>query len=138
MLNVKTPLNLIESMMLLRRFVPYSQMQCIEEGLTGEEAGYFQDKIFEYAERISNMPSTYETDGQGNDAIAHLHYFTANCDWYITEKDSEPDKAGQIQAFGLAKIFEPELGYISILELIRNGAELDLHFTPLPIRQFLK
>jgi hypothetical protein len=28
--------------------------------------------------------------------------------------------------------YEPELGYISIEELLENGAELDLHWTPKP------
>jgi hypothetical protein len=42
----------------------------------------------------------------------------------------------QLQAFGLACMFEKELGYISIAELLRNGAELDLHFEPRAIKYF--
>jgi hypothetical protein len=34
------------------------------------------------------------------------------------------------QAFGLAVVFEREIGYINIREIVANGAELDLHFTP--------
>jgi len=50
-------------------------------------------------------------------------------DWYITEKDMGDE---QIQAFGLADLGMgfPELGYISIEELVENGVELDLHWTP--------
>jgi hypothetical protein len=33
-------------------------------------------------------------------------------------------------------MFEKELGYISIAELLRNGAELDLHFEPRAIKYF--
>ena len=73
------------------------------------------------------MPKTYATDGQGDQAIAHLHYFTGGCDWYITETDCEN---AQHQAFGLACIHEDELGYISIVELLRCRAELDLYFKP--------
>lgn len=47
--------------------------------------------------------------------------------WYITEKDWV---AVQHQAFGLACVHETELGYISIVELLRCRAELNLHFTP--------
>lgn len=37
----------------------------------------------------------------------------------------------QLQAFGLADLgYGGELGYISIVELLECGAELDLHWTP--------
>ncbi len=78
---------------------------------------------------LTTMPKTYEQDGLGDNAIAHLHYFKGSCDWYITEKDSEPD--GQHQAYGLANLgYGGEVGYISIVELIELDVELDLHFTP--------
>jgi hypothetical protein len=82
------------------------------------------------------MPVTYATDGQGDDATVHLHYFTGGCDWYITEKDAgTPDEPGQRQAFGLANLgYGGELGYISIAELIANGAELDLYWRAVPLR----
>jgi len=47
--------------------------------------------------------------------------------------DESGDPA-QHQAFGLASMGDdPELGYISICELIELGVELDLYFTPVPI-----
>jgi hypothetical protein len=50
-------------------------------------------------------------------------YFTGGCDWWIVEKDSDPDHAGQAQAFGIADLgMGAELGYISIPELLENGA----------------
>ena len=62
-------------------------------------------------------------------ALAHLHYFIGGCDWWIVEKDSDPDHAGQVQAFGIADLgMGAELGYISIPELLENGAETDLYF----------
>jgi hypothetical protein len=111
----------------LRRFIGPAQMAAMLEGIHGEERDFFFGKLIEIAERIAAMPATYATDGQGDDAIVHLHYFTGGCDWYITEKDCE---AAQHQTFGLACIHELELGYISIVELLRCRAELDLHFTP--------
>lgn len=111
----------------LRRYIGPAQMAAMLEGIQGEECDFFIGKLIEIAERIAAMPTTYATDGQGEDAIVHLHYFTGGCDWYITEKDCENV---QHQAFGLACIHESELGYISIVELLRCGAELDLHFTP--------
>ena len=57
-------------------------------------------------------------------------------DFYITERDSDEDGQGQIQAFGLADLgYGAELGYISIAELISNHVELDFHFKPTTIAQ---
>lgn len=92
-----------------------------------EEKQFFFDKAVELAEIVETMPATYETDGQGADAIAYLHYFNSDCDWYITERDCDSE---QLQAFGLACVREREIGYISIVGLLYHGAELDLHWTP--------
>ena len=49
-----------------------------------------------------------------------------------------PDHAGQVQAFGIADLgMGRELGYISIPELLENGAEIDLYFKPQPIGDLL-
>jgi len=79
------------------------------------------------------MPRPYATDGTPtDDKIVHLHYFSGGSDWYIVERDSSDE---QLQAFGLACLQGeyPEWGYISIQELIENGVELDLYFTPRPV-----
>ena len=114
-------------------FIGYSQLLAIGEGLQGEEGEFFSSKLAQLAGLIDTMPRVYEQDGKGDAAIAHLHYFTAGCDWYITERDITEE---QHQAFGLADLgYGPELGYISIAELLENGAELDLHFEPRPLDQ---
>ena len=127
----------------LGHFIGAAQRRAMAVGCRGdvlhriirvEEAAYFMAKIAEYGKRVKEMPETYEQDGLGDKALVHLHYFTASCDWYITEKDSDPDGKGQIQAFGLADLGHGgELGYISIKELIQHGAELDLHWTIKPL-----
>jgi hypothetical protein len=84
------------------------------------------------------MPATYATESQGRAAIAHLHYFLGGADWWIIEKDSDPDNAGQVQAFGIADLgMGPELGYISIPELLEVGAELDFYHTPKTVAEIL-
>lgn len=81
------------------------------------------------------MPQPYETDGQGKNALAQLHYFVGSYDAYIVEKDIS-DK--QIQAFGWASFgYGFEAGYISIDELLEL-AELDLYFTPCPVCQVIR
>jgi len=109
-----------------------AQLAAIAAGMCGEEQQHFFDKVVEMERLIRTMPKTYEQDGAGDEAIAHLHYFLNGFDWYITERDMERE---QLQAFGLACMGEEEMGYINIVELIRNGAELDLYFEPRSLRK---
>lgn len=116
----------------LGRFLSVPQMSALLDGTRGEEKSYFVDLVEQTYELIKSMPKTYETDGQGQEAVAYLHYFTGSCDWYITEKDMEDE---QLQAFGSANLgYGAELGYISIDEITRHGAELDLHFSPTKLK----
>ena len=109
-------------------FIPVQQRSVIIECLDGEEREFFLNKMIELQETIQAMPVTYQQDGMGDNAIAHLHYFSGGQNWYITEKDMEGD--GTIQAFGMADLgFGSEMGYISIAELVQiNIIELDLHW----------
>ena len=112
----------------LAPFINKGQMQALWDLCRkSEERAYFKQKVMDLARLIKGMPKTYEQDGSGMEAMAYLHYFTSGFDWYITEKDMTG--AGIDQAFGLAIVHERELGYISIREIVANGAELDLHFT---------
>jgi len=121
----------------LRQFIGKSQLSAIGDACQSEEKQYFFDKLVEMAGIINAMPKTYEQDGKGDQAIAYLHYFRGGMDWYITERDMETaDGPGQHQAFGLADLGDGgELGYISIVELLANGIELDLHFAPKTLAQ---
>ena len=112
-----------------RQFVGPAQRGAIYSAMRGEESKYFCALVRDLIAHLETMPATYAQDGMGEDAVVHLHYFTSGADWYITEKDSEPE---QHQAFGLADLFGDggELGYISVIELLAHGAELDLHFAP--------
>jgi len=117
----------------LRGFIGTAQLQAIGQLCYSEEKQFMFAKLAEMAGIVTDMPKTYETDGQGQQAIAQLHYFTGGCDWYITERDQETE---QLQAFGLANLgYGGELGYISIVEILESGAELDLYWTPKPISQ---
>ena len=117
----------------MRGFIGSAQLEVIGNACRGEERQHFIDLLCTFGERIANMPKTYEQDGKGDQAVIYLHYFTSGCDWHITERDMESE---QHQAFGLADLgYGPELGYISIKELLANGAELDLYFRPRTIAQ---
>ena len=120
----------IEAVQTVKHFVGERQLATMGNGVRGEEADFFKTLFVKLAEQIENMPKTGETDGQGDDAVVHLHYFLGGMDWFITEKDMILDE--QYQAFGLADLGMgyPELGYISIEEITSLGAELDLYWTP--------
>jgi hypothetical protein len=122
----------------INKFSGARQLKVMGDGCRGPEAAYFKDKIVEMAGIIETMPVSYQTDDQGMEAVVRLHYFLNGWDWYITEKDVDTDGQGQLQAFGFADSgegFGPELGYISIKEVTRCGAELDMHWTPCTLRQ---
>lgn len=116
----------------LRGFISPAQMSEMAVVCRSEEKGFMFGKLAELVDTIQTMPKTYETDGQGNDAVAHLHYFARDCDWYITERDIE---LYQRQAFGLCCIWEGEIGYVSILEIVEAGAEIDLYFEPATLKE---
>jgi len=120
-----------------RDFVSPSQRACLYDAMRGEEGEYFRKTIVAFwLAVIDTMPKTYEQDGMGDQAIVWLHYFKGSMDWFITERDIDPDSEGQIQAYGISDLgYGGELGYISIKELIENGVELDLHWKPRAIAQ---
>lgn len=126
-----------DDLALLQRFISPRQLRAVRFLMRGDERQFFVDKLTELAETIKGMPATGEQDGKGEEAIVYLHYF-GHGDWYITEKDIESeDEPGQHQAFGLADLFHDggELGYISIVELMDAGVEMDFHFKPRTLRE---
>lgn len=119
----------------LSRFIGRSQKSVLADALRGEEREWFAETIRELASRIARMHVTYQQDGKGDEAIVHLRYFYGGrATWLITEKDMD---GGTQQAFGRADLYGDggELGYISIDELVANDVEIDLHWTPKPMRE---
>ena len=120
-----------------RRLLPRGEFLALAQSLRGEEGLEIAETIKKAWQTFETMPKTYETEASP-DPTAHLHYFTGSWDWWITEKDAEPEQA---QAFGFVKSElcpEGEFGYISLEEITEAGAELDLYFTPAPVSQFRK
>lgn len=124
------------NMSIVRYFMSREQLATVISNTHGEEGDYFCHLLDTVVQRLHSVPTTYSTDGQGTQAIAHLHYFLGSCNWYITERDSSKV---QHQAFGWGDLgYGGEFGYISIAELIRHGAELDLFFEPKPLQEVLR
>jgi hypothetical protein len=111
----------------IRDYLGAAQAQVIRQNCKGEEGPFFTAKLTELQGILNAMPATYETDGQGMAAVAHLHYFTGSAEWWITELDA--GEGAPTQCFGYASLgYEAELGYISIPEILSCGAELDLYW----------
>lgn len=118
---------------LLPYFVGPAQLTVLYRNTYGEEGPHFRQLMTDLADRLAAMPATYEQDGLGQNAVAHLHYFKGGADWYITEKDMEEE---QLQAFGVANLGHgPEMGYIRLDEITRAGVEIDLYWQPKPLHE---
>ena len=135
-MNKPTP----DTMKLFQTVTNPSQYGAVMEGLKGEEGQFFADTITRLVEVWRATPRTYETDGQGREAIAPLHYFRGGCDWWIVERDIDTDREGQRQMFGVADLGMGgrELGYIDLVEILAVGAELDFHYTPRTVGDIMK
>ena len=132
----KQKCELLDALTSIRAFVPRSQyMACAQViGQRGEGADELQEPILRLKQIIDTMPKTYEQEGLGDAAIAHIHYFAPSADWHITEQDVD----GCVdQAFGLANLgYGAELGYISIRELCSvRTVEIDFYFKPRALKE---
>ena len=131
MVDILTQKNALEQLAKLRadKFIGALQFRCLKDLLKSDERAFFIEQVDRLYSTVEVMPKILEQDGKGDNTIAYLHYFTANADFYITEKDIED---GITQVFGLVAFVcdYPEMGYISIEEVIRAGAEVDLYFEP--------
>jgi len=92
---------------------------------------------------LNKIPRLYETENIPlASKIIHMHFFLANCDWYIAEHDPEEQLF-----FGYANLgddMNSEWGYISFQELkdliIAPGIHVDhdLYWKPRPAREVEK
>lgn len=89
-------------------------------------------------ENIKALPAMRATEGQGNQAIAQVKFFTpdSNWSWYAVEYDQENGLF-----YGLVDGFDKELGYFSLAELsVARGPfglpiERDMYFDPTPLSE---
>ena len=116
----------------------HSQQKCVADLIrTSEEREFFMEKMEELVATIAAMPITYATDGQGDDAICHLHYFGGSYDGYLIELDMEKGETPQEdnwQCHGFVHWQhypgQGSTGYICIPEITKNNMDLDFHFKP--------
>lgn len=126
-----------------RHWIGRTQRMVLMRLVEGEEGEAYVELLTALKARIEAMPKTYETDAiDMKDKIVHLHYFLGSVDAWIVEKDKGDGfhDIEQSQAFGAIttsgeKFRDAEWGYISIVDLIDNDVEIDLHWTPKPAKE---
>jgi len=90
---------------------------------------------------LEKLPNLYETDGQGDAAVAQVKFFTPDSQWTWYATEFNP-KTGVF--FGLVVGFETELGYFSLQELqaatgpLGLPIERDEHFKPTALGEIKK
>lgn len=87
------------------------------------------------------LPPLYSQDALSEDAVVHVHLFNP-CgvgDWWLTEGSPE---GYDFIMFGLCDLGFPELGYVSLLEMLpvvccpwSLTIERDLNWTPKTLRE---
>jgi hypothetical protein len=136
---------LLMAVRVVKRFLSPWQYTSMTEGnqrTVGNQTGHNAEDVAYYVAQfkamnatIQAMPTTYQQAHLGDDAIAHLHYFLGHSHWWVTEKDR---MGGVHRASGLTfldgDVGYGHEGYISIAEIIEQGAMLDFRFTPKPLR----
>lgn len=127
---------------LLSQFMPNDERLAIKQNMRSEEGDHFAQMVINLHQRITDMPHTYQTEAIATpDKIVHLHYFGGSVDAWIVEKDmGDGTDTMQLQAYGKCTLFgegfeDAEWGYINIRELIDNGIELDMYWTPKPVKE---
>lgn len=115
--------------------LPKGEYMCLKQNLNGEEGEAIAELILKVYQTFKTMPKTYETEAT-KEKIAYLHYFIGSWSWWVIEKDMQEDE--QIQAFGFVTsdlCQDGEYGYIDITSITKQGAELDLYYTPQPVKK---
>lgn len=69
---------------------------------------------------LGKVPQLLTTDGQGLEAVVHVHYFLGGWDWWVTELDP-----ATLEAFGFVRspmCPDGEWGTVDLLELATTDA----------------
>jgi hypothetical protein len=114
-----------ESLEALALFMPPTQRAAVRHGLRTVMRDEVSVLLTHWCAVIEHMPITLDTEGEGDAATVHLHYFLRESHWFILELDDYGN--GRAQALGMAYDGQQAtMEYINIDELITLGAELDM------------
>ncbi|HCG3427903.1 hypothetical protein [Acinetobacter baumannii] len=122
----------------LRKVMSDPQIACLLSGTKGVESEHYKYLIIKVDDIVAKCPVTYQTDGQGDNAICQMHYFKGDSDVYIVELDVAGPP--HTQAYGVIRLNGgyPELGYIDLDVLIKYGFELDLYYAQQTVGEVMR
>ena len=99
-----------------------------------------RDMLSNVVQAYQDIPSLYNQDGKGNNAVAYLHYFVGGVDWWVTEYDRSTGIM-----FGLSSLNnEWNLGYFNVSFFKNNDLspfqkpELDFYFKYQTLNEILE
>jgi len=122
--------NNFELIDLLQDLHPFADPMSLMLGGEGAELRYpsVKAKVLQVVENINFMP----TAQVGGEDIAFLHYTLGDTHFYISGRDKESE---QRLAYGCICLQGrvPQLDYISIVDIVRCGAQLDFDWKPVPL-----
>lgn len=118
----------------LSRFMGESQRGAVRDFLGSEEWEFYADTVIRLTRLVEVMPKLYSTEKLGDDAPVSLHYFAGNAHWYLIEREIRAGQPDSVFCYASLWGDEYEYGYVDMAELLKNGAELDFHFEPRPMR----
>ena len=95
----------------LERFISPAELETLGNACRGEEREFFKAKMVELADVADNMPTSTKRTGK---AIRPWCACTISLPTVTGTSPSATSSDEQLQAFGLACIWEQELGYITI------------------------
>ena len=121
----------------LLKFMPVSQSILFIKGLHGSESRYFESIATKISKIITNAPTLYETDGQGDSVKPVLHYFWACVDIFVTEIDKTNGEHFGYTSLGHGFL---ESGYINLKYIFNEIPllNLDFNFKPKTIHEYKK
>ena len=137
----------LQNIKVIKNFVSPAQLQGLGDLYRSPEKSAALEIAGRLAGIINKMPETYGTEDIATQLkTLQLHYFNSSSDWYIIEKDKgsegDEEKGLQHQAFGYAILNQDEInaewGYISIVELLKFGVELDFYFNTTQFKDLSK
>lgn len=124
-------ITIAEKLAAIRSLLPQKQLLLMTVNLMRQDTYAETSLAIEVLyERFMKCPRTYQTDGNKGKAVCQFRYFAEDSEYHIVELDVSGPPHHQAYGYGSLNGYYPELGYISIPELMSAGFELDLQFVP--------
>lgn len=112
---------------IVKPYLCFGQLYTMSSAKGGKEREFFNNLFKTLAVTIHELPARHKTQGQGEHAVACLHYRCGTSHWYVVEKGNDTEPAYGLSILG-GDLGTASFGDINIHELTAMGIELDLRW----------